>query len=480
MNTLLEALRQAVSADRIQVDAELAPYTTFQIGGPADVLILPHSVKELQAIMHVLHSHHVEPFVLGLGSNVLIQDGGMRGVVLCLKNLQEEKFREGTQITMSAGFTLKEVSEYAQRESLSGLEFAIGIPGSLGGAVFMNAGAYDGEMKQVVTAVDAVDMTGAFHHYSGEELQFSYRHSRFHENHEIIVRVTMDLQEGDPADIQAQMDELTEKRESKQPLEHASAGSTFKRPPGYYAGTLIDQTGLKGLSVGPAEVSMKHAGFVVNRGGATANDVLGVIHEVQKRIHAVHGVQLEPEVRILGEAQERTTSVVTVVRAQDEDIPALSKLCADTFRETFSHDNTEDELRTFFNTAYSHETLLAELHDSESQTYLAYVNDALAGYLKVNWGGAQTERKLENAFEVQRIYVLKAYQGYGVGRALFDKAMRIAESGDFAWAWLGVWEKNYKAQHFYKHYGFEKFGEHKFIVTPEKVDIDWLLKKSLG
>lgn len=479
MNTLLEALRQAVSADRIQVDAELAPYTTFQIGGPADVLILPRSVKELQAIMCVLHSHQVEPFVLGLGSNVLIQDGGMRGVVLCLKELQEEKFREGTQITMSAGFTLKEVSEYAQRESLSGLEFAIGIPGSLGGAVFMNAGAYDGEMDQVVTGVDAVDMQGNLHHYSREELQFAYRHSRFHENHEIIVRVTMELQEGNPEDIQNRMDELTEKRESKQPLEHASAGSTFKRPPGYYAGTLIDQTGLKGLSVGPAEVSVKHAGFVVNRGGATANDVLGVIHEVQKRIHAVHGVQLEPEVRILGESREQTGSVVTIIRAQETDIPALSNLCADTFRETFSHDNTEEELQAFFDEAYNHDVLKRELDHDESETYLAYVDDVLVGYLKVNWGGAQTERKLENAFEVQRIYVLKAYQGYGVGRALFDKAMRIAESGDFAWAWLGVWEKNYKAQHFYKHYGFEKFGEHKFIVTPEKVDIDWLLKKSL-
>ena len=480
MNTLLEALRQAVSADRIQVDAELAPYTTFQIGGPADVLILPHSVKELQAIMHVLHSHQVEPFVLGLGSNVLIQDGGMRGVVLCLKELQEEQRRNGTTIIMSAGYTLKEVSEYAQRESLSGLEFAIGIPGSLGGAVFMNAGAYDGEMDQVVTGVDAVDMQGNLHHYSREELQFAYRHSRFHENHEIIVRVTMELQEGNPTDIQSRMDELTEKRESKQPLEHASAGSTFKRPPGYYAGTLIDQTGLKGLSVGPAEVSMKHAGFVVNRGGATANDVLGVIHEVQKRIYAVHGVQLEPEVRILGESREQTGSVVTIIRAQETDIPALSNLCADTFRETFSHDNTEEELQAFFDEAYNHDVLKRELDHDESETYLAYVDDVLAGYLKVNWGAAQTEHELDNAFEVQRIYVLKAYQGYGVGRALFDKAMRIAESGDFTWAWLGVWEKNYKAQHFYKHYGFEKFGEHKFIVTPEKVDIDWLLKKSLG
>ena len=479
MNTVWEALQQVVPSDRIQRNAMLAPFTTFQIGGPADLLVLPYSIQELQDCMHVLSEHGIEPFVLGLGSNVLIQDGGMRGVVLCLKELQEEQHRNGTTITMSAGYTLKEVSEYAQRESLSGLEFAIGIPGSLGGAVFMNAGAYDGEMDQVVTGVDAVDMQGNLHHYSREELQFAYRHSRFHDEHEIIVRVTMELQEGNPADIQSRMDELTEKRESKQPLGHASAGSTFKRPPGYYAGTLIDQTGLKGLSVGPAEVSMKHAGFVVNRGGATANDVLGVIHEVQKRIHAVHGVQLEPEVRILGESREQTGSVVTIIRAQETDIPALSNLCADTFRETFSHDNTEEELQAFFDEAYNYDVLKHELDHDESETYLAYVDDALAGYLKVNWGGAQTDRKLDNAFEVQRIYVLKEYHGQGVGKALFEKALRIAESGDFDWAWLGVWEKNHKAQHFYKHYGFEKFGEHQFVVTPEKVDIDWLLKKSL-
>ena len=479
MSTLLASLRQVVPEDRIQTDAILAPYTTFQIGGPADILILPHSVQELQDCMRVLHAHDVEPYVLGLGSNVLIQDGGMRGVVLCLKELQEEQYHEDTTITMSAGYTLKEVSEYAQRESLSGLEFAIGIPGSLGGAVFMNAGAYDGEMDQVVTGVDAVDMEGNLHHYQREELQFAYRHSRFHENHEIIVRVSMELREGNPEDIQERMDDLTDKRESKQPLEHASAGSTFKRPPGYYAGTLIDQTGLKGLSVGPAEVSMKHAGFVVNRGGATANDVLGVIHEVQKRIHAVHGVQLEPEVRILGEAQERTSSVVAVVRAKEADIPALSKLCADTFRETFSHDNTEEELQAFFDEAYNYDVLKRELAHDESETYLAYVDDALAGYLKVNWGDAQTERELDNAFEVQRIYVLKKYHGQGVGKALFEKSLRIAAEGQFDWAWLGVWEHNYKAQDFYKQYGFEKFGEHQFVVTPEKADVDWLLKKSL-
>lgn len=480
MDAVWEALQQVVPQDRIQRNALLAPYTTFQIGGPADLLVLPHSVQELQDCMDVLNGYGIRPFVLGLGSNVLIQDGGMRGVVLCLKELQEEQHCKGTTITMSAGYTLKEVSEYAQRESLSGLEFAVGIPGSLGGAVFMNAGAYDGEMDQVVTGVDAVDMRGHLHHYSREELQFAYRHSRFHEHHEIIVRVTMELQAGNPSDIQNRMDELTEKRESKQPLEHASAGSTFKRPPGYYAGTLIDQTGLKGLSVGPAEVSVKHAGFVVNRGGATANDVLGVIHEVQKRIHAAHGVQLEPEVRILGESREKIGPVVTIVRAQETDIPALSKLCADTFRETFSHDNTEAELEVFFDDAYNHNILKSELANSESETYLAYVDDELAGYLKVNWGDAQTERELENALEVQRLYVLKAYHGQGVGKALFEKALRIAESGEFDWAWLGVWEKNYKAQHFYKRYGFEKFGEHQFVVTPEKSDIDWLLKKSLG
>ena len=196
---------------------------------------------------------------------------------------------------------LKDASEFAWENSLSGLEFAIGIPGTLGGAVFMNAGAYDGEMSHVVTAVRAVDFQGNIKEYDASHLDFAYRHSVFHDNHEVIGEVIMTLKPGDKDAIKARMDELTEKRESKQPLEYASAGSTFKRPPGYFAGTLIEQTGLKGLSVGDAQVSHKHAGFVINIGSASAKDVLDLISEVQRRVYDQHGVHLEPEVRMIGE-----------------------------------------------------------------------------------------------------------------------------------------------------------------------------------
>jgi len=190
---------------------------------------------------------------------------------------------------------LKDASEFAWENGLSGLEFAIGIPGTLGGAVFMNAGAYDGEMSNVVTTVRAVDFQGNIKEYDASHLDFGYRHSVFHDNHEVIGEVIMTLQPGDKNAIKARMDELTEKRESKQPLEYASAGSTFKRPPGYFAGTLIEQTGLKGLSVGDAQV------FVINTGNAKAKDVLDLIKEVQKRVYDQHGVHLEPEVRMIGE-----------------------------------------------------------------------------------------------------------------------------------------------------------------------------------
>lgn len=258
-------------------------------------------MEELSAVLRVIGSSEVPSLVLGCGSNVLVKDGGFRGVVVSLQALQEVKRREGNTLIASAGFTLKEISEWALEESLSGLEFAIGIPGSLGGAVFMNAGAYDGEMSQVLTKVRAVAMDGSIHEYTLEDMSLSYRHSVFQENAHIVGEVEMTLVSGEPAKIEALMVDLTGKRESKQPLEFASAGSTFKRPPGYFAGTLIDQTGLKGFSVGDAQVSEKHAGFVINRGKATAKDVLTLIGEVQRRVQEAHGVTLETEVRILGE-----------------------------------------------------------------------------------------------------------------------------------------------------------------------------------
>ena len=240
-----------IEPNRFRLDEPMKLHTTFKIGGPADCLIFPASMEETEKVLALL----------------------------------------------------KDVSEAAAQSSLTGLEFACGIPGSIGGAIFMNAGAYDGEMKNVADTVRTVDREGRIHTYSRDELDLGYRHSRFQDNGEAIVEVELRLEPGDSKAIRAKMDDFTQRRESKQPLEMPSAGSTFKRPKGYFAGTLIQETGLKGLQVGGAQVSTKHAGFVVNAtGNATAADVRGLIHEVQQRVYQKHGVMLHPEVRIIGEA----------------------------------------------------------------------------------------------------------------------------------------------------------------------------------
>ena len=287
--------------ERILLDEPMSEHTTFAVGGPADVLILPESVKEMSLAIRAARRLDLPVTVLGGGSNVLVRDGGIRGVVIQLNTMKKVLACHDRKIMASAGFMLKDICQFAQENSLTGIEFACGIPGTLGGAVFMNAGAYDGEMSHVVSRVRTVNSTGGVHPYDAPNLGFSYRQSRFQKSKEFVVEVELTLRSGDPKEIQARMDDLMTRRRSKQPLEMHSAGSTFKRPPGYYAGTLIDQTGLKGLSCGDAQVSMKHAGFVVNPGHASARDVLNVIHEVQKRVEKAHGVHLEPEVRIIGE-----------------------------------------------------------------------------------------------------------------------------------------------------------------------------------
>lgn len=287
--------------ERILLDEPMSEHTTFAVGGPADVLILPESVKEMSLAIRAARRLDLPVTVLGGGSNVLVRDGGIRGVVIQLNTMKKVLACHDRKIMASAGFMLKDVCQFAQENSLTGIEFACGIPGTLGGAVFMNAGAYDGEMSHVVSRVRTVNSTGGVQMYDAPNLGFSYRQSRFQKSQEFVVEVELTLRSGDPKEIQARMDDLMNRRRSKQPLEMHSAGSTFKRPPGYYAGTLIDQTGLKGLSCGDAQVSMKHAGFVVNTGHASARDVLNVIHEVQKRVEKAHGVHLEPEVRIIGE-----------------------------------------------------------------------------------------------------------------------------------------------------------------------------------
>ena len=282
--------------------APMCEHTTFKIGGAADVLTFPSNIEEVAAIIRISDEFNLPYTILGNGSNVLIRDKGIRGVVIKFSDKFFGKIRaEGEKIIAGAGALLKDVSKFAAEKSLSGLEFAVGIPGSLGGAVYMNAGAYGGEMKNIVSKVTAVSRSAEILYLNAESLNLGYRQSVFQQNGCAICEVELNLKHGNFDEIKNQMAEFTQRRESKQPLEFPSAGSTFKRPQGYFAGTLIDKTGLKGLKVGGAMVSEKHAGFVVNAGGATAEDVLKLIDEVRRRVNEAHGVNLTPEVRIIGE-----------------------------------------------------------------------------------------------------------------------------------------------------------------------------------
>lgn len=292
---------EILSHERFLRNEPMCNHTTFKIGGPADYLMLPSSLKELQQMIEIMQSHGVPYQVLGNGSNILVLDGGIRGAVIKFERAMAYMRRDGKILTAGAGALLRDVAAFAAEEGLSGMEFACGIPGSVGGAVFMNAGAYEGEMKDVVACVRAVSKDGKIVSYAGDALRFGYRKSIFQKTEEIVAEVDFVLRNGTTYDIVEKMVQLQEKRESKQPLEMPSAGSTFKRPTGYFAGTLIEETGLKGFSVGGAEVSMKHAGFVVNKGNATAKDVLALIEEVQKRVYDLKGVKLHPEVQIIGE-----------------------------------------------------------------------------------------------------------------------------------------------------------------------------------
>ena len=295
-------LAEILSREQFIFNAPMTEHTTFKIGGAADVLIFPSNVQEVAQIFKLIDEFKIPCTILGNGSNVLVLDNGIRGAVIKFSDKFFGNIRsEGTKIIAGAGAKLKDVSNFAAENNLCGMEFAVGIPGSIGGAVFMNAGAYDGEMKNVIAQVTAVSPSGELQTFGGENLDLGYRQSIFQTNGFAICEVELNLTQGNSDEIKNKMAELTQKRESKQPLELPSAGSTFKRPKGYFAGTLIDQTGLKGLRVGGAMVSEKHAGFVVNVGNATAADVLNLIEEVRRRVKEVHGVTLTPEVRIIGE-----------------------------------------------------------------------------------------------------------------------------------------------------------------------------------
>ena len=282
------------------VNAPMSEHTTLKLGGPADYLVFPRSAEEINALFAEAGAYNLPVTVIGHGSNLLVLDGGIRGLVICIGKNMRTITREGNMITAQAGAMLGSVAVEAAEAGLSGLEFASGIPGTVGGGVTMNAGAYNGEMSQVVKTVKALSPGGKEIVLSREEMDFSYRHSAVTEKNLIVTEATFELQPGDPATIRAKMSELNARRAEKQPLDVPSAGSTFKRPEGFFAAALIDQCGLKGYSIGGARVSMKHAGFLVNTGNSS-KDFYDLMQKVQQIVEERVGVKLEPEIRILGE-----------------------------------------------------------------------------------------------------------------------------------------------------------------------------------
>lgn len=284
----------------IKANEPLSNYTYTKTGGPADLLVFPRSVEQVQRVLAAVKQENLPLTVLGNASNLIVKDGGIRGLVMILTDMQELVL-EGNQLKAASGAALIEASRLAAAAGLTGLEFACGIPGSIGGAIYMNAGAYGGEVKDVISQVEVVTRDGQLKTYAGADCDFSYRHSRFQEGDEVILGVTFDLAPGDQSAIDSKVAELTHLRQSKQPLEYPSCGSVFKRPEGYFAGKLIQDAGLQGYQVGGAQVSTKHAGFIVNVDHATATDYLEVIEHIRLVVWARTGVFMEPEVRIIGE-----------------------------------------------------------------------------------------------------------------------------------------------------------------------------------
>lgn len=296
----LAKLQDVLGTLTIKANEPLSNYTYTKTGGPADLLVFPSSVEEVQRVLAAVKQENLPLTVLGNASNLIVKDGGIRGLVMILTDMQELVI-EGNQLKAASGVALIEASRQAAASGLTGLEFACGIPGSIGGAIYMNAGAYGGEVKDVISQVEVVTRDGQLKTYAGADCDFSYRHSRFQEGDEVILGVTFDLAPGDQSAIDAKVAELTHLRQSKQPLEYPSCGSVFKRPEGYFAGKLIQDAGLQGYQVGGAQVSTKHAGFIVNVDHATATDYLAVIEHVRLVVWARTGVFMEPEVRIIGE-----------------------------------------------------------------------------------------------------------------------------------------------------------------------------------
>lgn len=299
-NQLYEKLTQITAKENIFIDEYLKNHTYTRLGGKADFYVTPESYEEVQGIVRLANEERVPFTLLGNGSNLIVKDGGIRGIVMNLNKLNKIT-TEDHIIVAQSGARIIDVSREALKERLSGLEFACGIPGTVGGALYMNAGAYGGEIKDVLTSAVVMDKQGEIITLPAEDLDLSYRKSNIPDKGYIVLEAEFSLKSGKYEEIKAIMDDLTERRESKQPLEYPSCGSVFKRPPGYFAGKLIQDSNLQGTRIGGAEVSKKHAGFIVNIDHATAKEYIELIRHVQKTVKEKFGVTLEREVRIIGE-----------------------------------------------------------------------------------------------------------------------------------------------------------------------------------
>lgn len=301
MNLFIEDLKNILTIDQIKENELMKHHTTFRIGGSADVMIMPNTEEEIVEIIALSNKHNIPYTIVGNGSNILVTDKGIRGLVIKIADNFSDVQIEGNLVYAQSGARLTAISRKIYEAELTGFEFASGIPGTVGGGVYMNAGAYDSEMKNVIKTVRALDKTGNVIELSNEEMHFGYRKSRAMEDSLIILSVVIELKHGDKAAIKAKIDDFTNKRVTKQPVSEFSAGSTFKRPEGHFAGKLIEETGLRGYTIGHAKISEKHCGFVINKGDSTCEDMLKFIQKVKHKVYEKTGVKLEEEIKIIGE-----------------------------------------------------------------------------------------------------------------------------------------------------------------------------------
>ena len=298
---IIAYLKDIVSEENIYIDEPMSRHTTFRTGGPASLFLCPGNMEELEKTAELIRKLGLPSFILGNGSNLLVSDAGFEGVVISLERLDGIELVGDNKILAQAGALNSGIAAFARDNSLTGFEFAAGIPGTIGGAMIMNAGAYGGEMKMITEQVDVLSPDGEIMTLSNDSMEFGYRTSAIKGRGYIVLSALLKLDKGSEKEISETMKELALKRKEKQPLEYPSAGSTFKRPEGYFAGKLIEDAGLRGFSVGDAQVSEKHCGFVVNKGNATSSDIYELIKEVKSRVYASSGVTLEPEVIMVGE-----------------------------------------------------------------------------------------------------------------------------------------------------------------------------------